>query len=272
MLQISIFSQRIKVQFVLLSFLFTSQMVFSQVGIGVPLGETPEATLDVRFDSSVAPGFLMPRVTSFPTPEPGETLADGLLVFLSSEYVDQNGVTYPSSYYVFIDGEWKSLAETAGIITPGGGAGGCTPTAICNTSFELELGCWYWVWNQSSVNYSSRNAYDGTYSLELEGMAGIGIFQTDLSTYNSVDISFWYVTERWENSDQLLLQYSLDGSNWTTLQSYDRSDNWVNASYTISDPSILTQNVQIRIFANTNNCQNCDWAYIDLTTIQGNCN
>lgn len=56
--------------------LFCSSILIAQIGIGVPAGEDPQATLDVRYDSAVSPGFLMPRVTALPSGD----IAEGMLV------------------------------------------------------------------------------------------------------------------------------------------------------------------------------------------------
>ena len=100
----------------------TSFGVLAQIGIGLPAGEEPQSSLDVRFDSAVSPGFLMPRVTSLPTGD----IAEGMLIYFCSGCTDTDGdgqVNYENgSYYVYVDNdgngtsEWTELASNAGVV------------------------------------------------------------------------------------------------------------------------------------------------------------
>ena len=100
----------------------TSFGVLAQIGIGLPAGEEPQSSLDVRFDSAVSPGFLMPRVTSLPTGD----IAEGMLIYYCSGCTDTDGdgqVNYENgSYYVYVDNdgngtsEWTELASNAGVV------------------------------------------------------------------------------------------------------------------------------------------------------------
>ncbi|MCH1552869.1 MAG: fibronectin type III domain-containing protein [Balneolaceae bacterium] len=100
----------------------TSFGVLAQIGIGLPAGEEPQSSLDVRFDSAISPGFLMPRVTSLPTGD----IAEGMLIYYCSGCTDTDGdgqVNYENgSYYVYVDNdgngtsEWTELASNAGVV------------------------------------------------------------------------------------------------------------------------------------------------------------
>lgn len=104
--------------------LFTSLAMTAQIGIGLPAGQDPESTLDVRYDSAVSPGFLMPRVTALPTGD----IAHGMLVFYCPNCTDSDGdgnINYEEgTYYVYTDHdgdgnlEWTTLAESSGITLP----------------------------------------------------------------------------------------------------------------------------------------------------------
>ena len=104
--------------------MFTSFAMTAQIGIGLPAGEDPESTLDVRYDSAVSPGFLMPRVTALPTGD----IAQGMLVFYCPNCTDSDGdgnINYEEgTYYVYTDHdgdgdlEWTTLAESSGITLP----------------------------------------------------------------------------------------------------------------------------------------------------------
>jgi len=196
-----------KIFFIVLTLTF--QNGIAQVGIGLPSGQDPEATLDVGFDNAVAPGFLMPRVNKFPTPATGETITEGLLVFLSADYEDENGVNHPSSYYVFIDGEWKSLAETAGIILPGGGGGNGVVTIH---EGYFENGNDGWLDFNDSNRAQSGYSCEQDYSMEIwnsNGGSKIELNDQDLSSFNAVSIEFEYRTNSdWESEDYFTLQFN----------------------------------------------------------------
>lgn len=96
--------------------------VIAQVGIGVPAGEAPQVTLDVRFDSALSPGFLMPRVTALPSGD----IAEGMLVIYCPGCTDTDGdgeINYEEgTYYVYVDNdgdgtfEWTPLTANAGVV------------------------------------------------------------------------------------------------------------------------------------------------------------
>ncbi len=96
--------------------------VIAQVGIGVPAGEAPQATLDIRYDSAVSPGFLMPRVTALPSGE----IAEGMLIIYCPGCTDTDGdgaINYEEgTYYVYVDNdgdgtlEWTPLFSNAGVV------------------------------------------------------------------------------------------------------------------------------------------------------------
>jgi hypothetical protein len=96
--------------------------VIAQVGIGVPAGEAPQATLDIRYDSAVSPGFLMPRVTALPSGE----IVEGMLIIYCPGCTDTDGdgaINYEEgTYYVYVDNdgdgtlEWTPLSSNAGVV------------------------------------------------------------------------------------------------------------------------------------------------------------
>ena len=421
--------------------LFCTDQSRAQIGIGLPAGEEPQSALDVRFDSAVSPGFLMPRLNSFPTGD----VADGMMFYYTGNSED-------NTYYVYHNGTWTSLAETAGIVPPDTQAptapssltasnpssstidlswtastdnvgvsgykiyfndgtlattssgtsvtvtglvsntaytfyataydaagnessssnnatesttsipdseapsapsslvasnittssvdlswgastdnvgvagyyvyqdgvqvsnvtsgtsttisslsestqysfyvtaydaagnessqsntvtpttlGSCVASTICSTSFEQELDCWI-LWTASGTyGYKRGTAYDGTYSLEMKNLSAISITPVDLSSNSSLDIEFWYLTNGYESSDNLILQYRDNGGDWENLQSYSRSEgSWQQVTYNLSGASYMTSAAEIRILGNAN--QGNDRLYIDLSTVTSNCN
>ena len=156
----------------LLSFMLMNSGSMAQVGIGVPAGESPEATLDVRFDSAVTPGFLMPRVTAFPVGD----IAEGMLVYY-------HGVERDVTYYVFVDGEWRPLAETAGVLPPDTEAPtvpqGFVASNPTTTSIDVS-------WTASTDNTAVVGYYvyysDGTLAANVNGGASTTISGLDPET------------------------------------------------------------------------------------------
>lgn len=80
----------------------------AQIGINVPANESPQAQLDIRQGENNLPGLLIPKVSSLPVAPEGETIAEGLMVFLQGEN---------PNFYVYVDGEWQTIGESAGVDT-----------------------------------------------------------------------------------------------------------------------------------------------------------
>lgn len=331
--------------------LFCADQSRAQIGIGLPAGEEPQSTLDVRYDSAVSPGFLMPRVNSFPTGD----IADGMLVYYTGNSEDK-------TYYVYYNGTWTPLAETAGIVPPDtqaptapssltagnpssstidlswtastdnvGVSGykiyfndgtlattssgtsvtvtglvsntaytfyataydaagnesdssdpasettseiGCEALTVCSTSFEEDWGCWttlYTIGGNGSVSRVSGSAQNGVIMVRAHRYGGIGTSSTDLSSYGSLDINFWYRTSGYGGSHKVIIQYSSNGSDWTTLNESPRNNSsfWDEVNYSTSDPSVMSSSTYIRIIG-TGDGGN-DYLYIDNTTITANC-
>ena len=357
----------LKTTIIILS-LFTWFAMTAQIGIGVPAGESPEAALDVRFDSAISPGFLMPRVTVLPTGD----VAEGMMVLFCDGCIDSDGdgqINFEDgvfSVYTDHDGdgdlEWKSLAESAGIdneaptvpqgfnasnpttttidvswtastdntavvgyyvyysdgtlvanITGGTSttisgldpettytmyvtaydasgnessasnsdsettlAIACENTPYCQTSFENDLGCWSVAWSNGNYYYSQEEAHDLSYSLKIVNLGAITSASMDFSTYASVVISFWYLTDDYDSGkdpDSIILQYRNNSGTWVDLQTYPRNEDnqgdFVQVTYNLSGASYMMANSEIRIYADADNGN--DKLYIDLTSITGNC-
>ena len=143
-----------KTFFILLTLSF--QNGIAQIGIGLPAGQDPQATLDVGFDNTVAPGFLMPRVNNLPEATNESPITEGMLVYYSGD--DSSLV---NSYYVYIDGEWKTLAETAGIVLPDTQAptAPLSLTASNPTSTKIDLA---WVASTDNVSVEGYYIYDNS--------------------------------------------------------------------------------------------------------------
>ena len=192
-----------KTFFILLTLSF--QNGIAQIGIGLPAGQDPQATLDVGFDETVAPGFLMPRVNNLPEATNESPITEGMLVYYSGD--DSSLV---NSYYVYIDGEWKTLAETAGIILPGVGGGGNGVVTIHEGYFEN--GNDGWLDFNDSNRVQSGYSCEQNYSMQIwnsNGESKIELRDQDLSSYNAVSIEFEYRTNsNWESEDYFSLKFN----------------------------------------------------------------
>ena len=141
----------------------------AQVGIGVPAGEAPQATLDIRYDSAVSPGFLMPRVTVLPA----GNISEGMLILYCAGCTDADGdgaINYEGGiYYVYVDNdgdgtlEWTPLASNAGVVEIDEQAPSAPSNLVASnpTSSTIDLS-----WSASTDNVSVAGYFiyfsDGT--------------------------------------------------------------------------------------------------------------
>ena len=117
--------------------LFLNSALHAQIGINVPANESPQAQLDIRQGANNLPGMLIPKVSSLPQASTGETIAEGLMVFLQGEN---------PNFYVFVNESWQTIAESSGVdITPPSVP--LNLTASNPTSSTIDLN-----WNASTDN------------------------------------------------------------------------------------------------------------------------
>lgn len=179
----------------------------------------------------------------------------------TGETTAQLTITEAGTYTVTVTAS-NGCTDTASIeITE---EGGCTPTELCATSFEQNYGCW----SASDFGFSQWD-YEGSYSAYSSGTGNLRLSGIDFSPYSSIEISFWYYLWQYGGNDKLVLEYSLNGSSWTELDQYTAEDDWYNANYTITNPALMSSNLQLRIRADVNN--NNDYTFIDLTVVTGVC-
>lgn len=121
----------------------------AQIGINVPANESPQAQLDIRQGEDNLPGMLIPRVSSLPVAPTGETIEEGLMVFLQGEN---------PNFYVYVDGGWQTIASSAGLDTTPPTAPGSL-TASNPTSTKIDLA---WVASTDNVSVEGYYIYDNS--------------------------------------------------------------------------------------------------------------
>ena len=146
-------------------------------------------------------------------------------------------------------------------------------TVLDFTDFENGLG----IWNDGGADaqLQSKNASSGANAIRLSDDSGIGssIF-TDLlalSSYESVIVSFDYVTKGMQNGEDFMLEVSLDGgSNFMIAKSWicgtDFNNNQAIQEVIQLDGYMLNNQVVLRIRCDASN--NSDHVYLDDIRIE----
>jgi leucyl aminopeptidase len=108
---------------------------------------------------------------------------------------------------------------------------------------DFETGGGYWTFEGSwglstSQSYSPSHALtespNGNYGNNLE--ISVNLNQFSLETATMAEISFWTKYELESNYDYTYLEISTNGSNWTTLETYNGNQNsWVQKTYSLED-------------------------------------
>ncbi|MDO5981847.1 sulfatase-like hydrolase/transferase [Flavivirga spongiicola] len=152
---------------------------------------------------------------------------------------------------------------------------GCSYSVINSENFESGWG----IWNDggSDSRRSSNDAIyaNGTYCVRLRDNTSTSVTTTDnldLSIYEEITVDFGYYCRSMDNSNEdFWLQISTDGGgNFTTVEEWNRDDEFVNDQFytdqvIISGP--FTSTTQLRFRADASG--NSDWVYIDDVVISG---
>ncbi|MCK0178724.1 DUF5011 domain-containing protein [Flavobacteriaceae bacterium S0862] len=124
---------------------------------------------------------------------------------------------------------------------------------------------------------SDSRSYEGNYSIRLRDNSGSSSSMTsplfDLSSYNSVEFSFYFYANSMENGEDFWLQYN-DGSGFTTIATWTRgvdfnNGNFENRLVTLDASNYnFVSNSQFRIICDASG--NNDQIYIDQVVITAN--
>jgi hypothetical protein len=153
--------------------------------------------------------------------------------------------------------------------------GPCTYQNIDFNNFESGWG----IWNDGGSD-CRRNRRDasyalGTYCARLRDNTSTSVMTTDnldLSSYDEITVDFTYYPRSMDNSNEdFWLQLSTNGgSSFTTLEEWNRDDEFVNNqryydNVVISGP--FSSNTKLRFRCDASG--NSDWVYIDEVDISG---
>jgi subtilisin family serine protease len=155
------------------------------------------------------------------------------------------------------------------------GCAGCSYVTVDNNDFESGWG----IWNDGGSD-CRRNSKDasyalGTFCVRLRDNTSTSTMTTDdidLSTYSELTVDFSYYPRSMDNSNEdFWLQVSTDGgSTYTTVEEWNRDDEFVNNQRyydSVIIPGPFTANTRLRFRCDASG--NKDWVYIDEVVISG---
>ncbi|MBT8231623.1 MAG: HYR domain-containing protein, partial [Bacteroidia bacterium] len=151
----------------------------------------------------------------------------------------------------------------------------CTYSNIDFEDFESGWG----IWNDGGSDARRRSndsayAYSGNYPIRLRDNSGSSNITTDnlnMTSYDSIRVSFTYITRFFSNNEDFWLQISTNGgSSYTTVADFDAGSDFVNnvrEFVTVTIPGSFSNNTRLRIRCDASN--NSDLLYIDDVLIEG---
>ncbi|WP_442266241.1 endonuclease [Tenacibaculum sp. ZS6-P6] len=187
-----------------------------------------------------------------------------------------SNITSPNTTYTI--SEWDVLAvdtfDGLGNLN-NGGTNPTGPVVISESYFESGLDNWS-DGGSDVARYSGARSYEGSYSIRLRDNSGTASAMTsevyDLTTYNTVEVDFYFYSYSMENGEDFWLRY-YDGSSWQTVEVWARgtdfdNNTFYNAKVVLSNSNYnFTSNAQFRFQADAST--NSDHIYIDQVTIKG---
>ena len=134
---------------IVLLVLCSCPVLHAQIGINVPANDSPQAQLDIRQGQENLPGMLIPRVSSLPVATGDDEIEEGLMVFLQGEN---------PNFYVYVDDEWQTIAESAGLdITPPAAPGSFSASNPTSSTIDLT-----WTASTDNVGVEGYKIYDAS--------------------------------------------------------------------------------------------------------------
>lgn len=149
----------------------------------------------------------------------------------------------------------------------------CSPVTLNSDGFESGWGIWSDGGSDAARINNGTYASSGSFSLRLRDNTSTSVITThnlDLSDYSTATVDFAYQVVSFDNSNEdFWLQLSTDGgSSFTTVEEWNRDDEFVNnQAYTeqveIAGP--FTTQTQFRFRCDASGNQ--DWVYLDDITL-----
>lgn len=156
-------------------------------------------------------------------------------------------------------------------------SGGGDPTSLAFDGFESRnysggTGNWNGSWSASgdvSIRWRRDNPHTGNGHVRLRRNTGYLVRSADLAGATSVKLTFWAKVYSFERSDELDVLVSSNGSNYSTVMTFDRYDSDNQYHYYEIDLSGFQMTSDFRIAFDANMNSTGDRFYVDDIDIIG---
>ncbi len=197
---------------------------------------------------------------------------------LTSTSANITGLSANTSYSYSVKakdaaGNTSTTSNTVTFTTPGN-SGGSTVT-LHEGFFESGWDGWS-DGGSDCYRYSGTRSYEGNRSIRIRDNSGTGSAMTssnfDLTSYNSVEVTFHFYSYSMENGEDFWLRY-YNGSSWSTVGTWASGTSFDNNNYYSATVILDSANVNFAsnaAFRFQNDASgNNDHIYIDQVTIKG---
>ncbi|OUR97704.1 hypothetical protein A9Q86_15950 [Flavobacteriales bacterium 33_180_T64] len=192
----------------------------------------------------------------------------------------KSSVSSPSVTYNVV--EWDEYASDTfgdlGTHAIDGGSQGASSVILHEGYFESGLDNWT-DGGGDCARYSGSRSHEGSYSIRLRDNSGTSSSMTsedfDLTSYDSVDIEFYFYSYSMENGEDFFVKF-FDGSSWLDIGNYARGTDFENNGFYTVSISVdalafnFANNSKFRIQCDAS--ANADQIYVDEVVITGNAN
>ena len=238
-----------------------SSLVASNVG---------QTSLDLAWSSSTD----NVSVTNYDVSQNGTVIAT-----VSTTNYSVSSLTANTSYNFSVTakdaaGNVSSASNTVNVTTEDIPSG---PTTTELSAHYFESGWDGWIDGGSDCKrYSGSRSYEGNYSIRIRDNSGTASSMTsptyDLTSYDSVEVSFHFYSYSMENNEDFWLRY-YDGNSWQTVETWARgtdfqNNNFYSVTVTLNSSNYnFVNNAQFRFQNDASG--NADHIYIDQVIISG---
>jgi hypothetical protein len=170
-------------------------------------------------------------------------------------------------------GNVSTLSNTASFTTLASPSG--STTIVHEGSFEAGWDGWS-DGGSDCYRYSGSRSYEGNNSIRLRDNSGTGSAMTssafNLTSYNSVEVSFFFYSYSMENNEDFWLRF-YNGSSWSTVSTWSKgtsfeNNNFYSATITLNSTDVNFASNSAFRFQNDASGNN-DHIYIDQVIIKG---